>query len=117
MELVPRKDITGGKVVKQKKRPSNNRVATALRNAAESLTRSDSYLGARYRHFTARLEGLKGVKAMAHYLACLVYRLLTKGEAWVDRGAAHYENKRQQRELVHLQKRAAAAGLRLVPIE
>jgi len=116
LELVPRNDITGGKVIKQKKRPSNNRVATALRNAAESLYRSDSYLGARYRHFTGRLEGLKGVKAMAHYLACLVYRLLTKGQAWVDRGAAYYENKRQQREMVHLQKRAAAAGMKLVPI-
>lgn len=116
LELVPRNDITGGRVIKQKKRPSNNRVATALRNAAESLVRSDSYLGARYRHFTARLEGLKGVKAMAHYLACLVYRLLTKGQAWVDRGAAYYENKRQARDMVHLQRRAAAAGMKLVPI-
>jgi transposase len=116
LELVPRHDITGGKVIRQKKRPSNNRVATALRNAAEALYRSDSYLGAKYRYFTGRLEGLKGVKAMAHYLACLVYRLLTKGQAWVDRGAAYYQNKRQQREMVHLQKRAAAAGMKLVPI-
>jgi transposase len=116
LELVPRNDISGGKVIKQKKRPSNNRVATALRNAAEALWRSDSYLGARYRHFTGRLEGLKGVKAMAHYLARLVYRLLTKGQAWVDRGAAYYENKRHEREMVHLQKRAAAAGMKLVPI-
>jgi transposase len=116
LELVPRNDITGGKVIHHSKRPSNNRVTTALRNAAESLSRSDSYLGARYRHFTGRLEGLKGVKAMAHYLACLVYRLLTKGQAWVDRGAAYYENKRQQREIVHLHKKAAAAGMKLVPI-
>jgi len=116
LELAPRKDITGGKVIKTKKRPSNNRVATALRNAAEALVRSDSYLGARYRHFTGRLEGLKGVKAMARYLACLVYRLLTKGVAWVDRGAAYYENKRHDRELIGLQRKAAANGMRLVPI-
>jgi transposase len=102
LELVPRNDITGGKVIKHRKRPSNNRVATALRNAAETLVRSDSYLGARYRHFTGRLEGLKGVKAMAHYLALLVYRLLTKGPEWVDRGAAYYDGKRKQRELVSL---------------
>lgn len=115
LELVPRKDVSSGKVIKQKKRPSNNRVATALRNAAETLVRSDSYLGARYRHFTARLEGLKGVKAMARYLACLVYRLLTKGPAWVDRGAAYYENKRRERELVSLHRKAAAMGMQLVP--
>ena len=81
LELAPRNNITGGKVIKTEKRPSNNRVTTALGNPAESLVRSDSYLGARYRHFTGRLVGLKGVKAMARYLACLVYRLLMKGQA------------------------------------
>jgi len=114
LELVPRRDITGGKAIKQKKRPSSNRVATALRNAAEALVRSDSYLGARYRYFTARLQGLKGVKAMAHYLACLVYRMLTKGPDWVDRGAAYYEKKRRERELNSLHRKAAALGLKLV---
>ena len=69
-----------------------------------------------YRHFTGRLVGLKGVKAMARYLACLVYRLLTKGPAWVDRGAAYYENKRRDRELAGLHRKAAAAGMKLVPI-
>jgi transposase len=116
LEFAPRNNITGGKVIKKEKRPSNNRVTTALRNAAESLVRSDSYLGARYRHFTGRLVGLKGVKAMARYLACLVYRLLTKGPAWVDRGAAYYENKRREREFIGLQRKAAAAGMKLVPI-
>ena len=116
LELAPRNNITGGKVIKKEKRRSNNRVTTALRNAAESLVRSDSYLGARYRHFTGRLVGLKGVKAMARYLACLVYRLLTKGPAWVDRGAAYYENTRRERELLGLHRKAAAAGMKLVPI-
>jgi transposase len=101
--------------VKTKKRPTNNRVTTAFRDAAQTLVRSDSYLGARYRYYTGRLEGLKGIKAMAHYLACLVYRLLTKGPAWVDRGAAYYENKRRERELVRLHLKAAAMGMQLVP--
>jgi hypothetical protein len=54
------------------------------------------------------------VKAMARYLACVIYRMLTKGEAWVDRGAAYFEQKRQERELCHLQHRAAAIGMQLV---
>jgi transposase len=33
LELTPRRDITGGKVIKQKARKSNNRVANALRMA------------------------------------------------------------------------------------
>lgn len=112
--LAPQRDISGGKVIAPRSRRVKNRVANALRMAAESLSRSDSYLGARYRHLRGRLGGLKGVKAMARYLACLVYRLLTKGQAWVDRGSAEYEKKLKERQLIALQRRAAQMGMRLV---
>jgi hypothetical protein len=112
--LAPQRDISGGKVIAQKSRRVKNRVANALRMAAESLSRSESYLGARYRHLRARLGGLKAVKAMARYLACLVHRLLTKGQTWVDRGTADYEHRRQEREFIALQRRAAQIGMQLV---
>jgi transposase len=113
--LAPKKDVSGGKVIRHYSVHSRNRVAHALRMAAESLHDSDSYLGARYRSLRGRLRhGLKAVKAMARYLACLVYRMLTKGEAWVDRGAAHFEQKRQERELHYLQRRAATMGMQVV---
>ena len=115
LELIPRNDITGGKVIRQKSRKSKNRIANALRMAAESLSRSDSYLGARYRKFRGRMEGKEAVKVMAHYLACLVYRMLTKGEEYVDRGAAYFEKKRSEREVITLQRKAAELGLKLVP--
>jgi transposase len=114
LELAPRRDVSGGKVLRQKSRKSNNRVATALRMAAQSLWRSDSYLGARYRHLRVRLGGQKAVKAMARYLACLIYRLLTKGKAYVDRGAAHFQSKRIERELLALRRKAAELGMELV---
>jgi transposase len=115
LELVPRRNITGRKVIKQKSRESKNRVADALRMAAESLSDSDSYLGARYRKYRGRMEGKKTVKTMAHYLACLVYRLLTKGQEYVDRGAAYFEKKRTEREMVSLKRKAAELGMQLVP--
>ncbi len=61
-----------------------------------------------------RLGGVRAVKAMARYLSCLIYRMLTKGEAYVDRGAAYFEKKRQDRDLVYLRRKAAALGLQLV---
>jgi transposase len=112
--LAPKKDVSGGKVIPHYSVHSRNRVAHALRMAAESLHDSHSYLGARYRSLRGRLHGLKAVKAMARYLACLIYRMLTKGEAWVDRGTAYFEKKRPARELCHLQRRAAAMGMELV---
>ena len=112
--LLPWRDISGGKVMAQRCRRVKHRVANALRLAAEALAHSDSYLGARYRHLRGQLGELKAVKAMARYLACLVYRLLTKGQAWVDRGSAEYEPKRKERELVALQRKATQMGMRLV---
>jgi hypothetical protein len=70
---------------------------------------------ARYRSLRGRLGGPKAIKAMARYLACLIYRMLMKGQDWVDRGAAYYEQRRQQRELIHLEQKAKALGLQLVP--
>jgi transposase len=113
--LAPKRDVSGGKVIRHYSVQGRNRVANALRMAAESLKDSDSYLGARYRSLRGRLGGLKAVKAMARYLACLIYRMLTKGQAWVDRGAAYYEQRRQERELSHLHRKAAALGMQLVP--
>jgi transposase len=114
LQLAPRRDISGGKVIRHVKPEGRNRVANALRMAAQALSRSQSYLGARYRSLRGRQGGPKAVKAMARYLACLVYRMLTKGQAYVDRGAAHYESKRQEREKVALQRKAAELGYQLV---
>ena len=61
------------------------------------------------------MDGKRAVKAMAHYLACLIYRLLTKGQQYVDRGAAYFEKKRTEREFLSLTRKAAQLGMKLVP--
>lgn len=115
--LTGTENISGGKRVKGSKRKVKNRVADVLRMGAASLLNSDSYLGARYRQLrrNAKIPAV-AVKAMARYLAVLVYRLLTKGQAWVDRGAERFEQQRQARDLIQLQKKAQEHGLQLVPI-
>jgi transposase len=116
LELAPRREVSGGKVIRHLKPDGRNRLANALRMAAESLCRSDSYLGARYRSLRGRLGAPRANKAMAHYLARVLYRLLTKGQAYVDRGAAVFEAKRQESERIVLERKAAVHGLELVPI-
>jgi transposase len=114
--LTAQREISGGKVIRHERQEGRNRVANALRMGAESLSRSQSYLGARYRRLRGKLGGRKAIKAMARYLACLVYRLLTKGQAYVDRGAKYYEEKRQEHDLSILKKRAAAMGCQVLPV-
>ena len=53
---------------------------------------------------------------MARYLACLIYRLMTKGQAWIDRGEAYFEQKKADREMRSLLRRAQAMGMQLVPV-
>jgi transposase len=115
--LTPSKDISGGKTVRRGRKKVKNRLPGALRMAATSLLESDSYLGARCRHLRRRLPThASATKAMAHDLAKLVYRMLTKGEAWVDRGAAQFERRRTERELASLTARARANGFQLIPL-
>ena len=115
--LAPSKDISGGKVIGLGKKKVQNRVAMAFRMAATTLLNSKTYLGSRYRHLRKQLPShAAAIKAMGRYLAVLVYRLLTRGEAWVDRGTAAFEQKRTERELVSLNCKAFAKGYRLVPI-
>lgn len=113
--LTPRQDVSGGKVIRQRSRRVNNRVGNALRLAVNSLFRSESYLGARFRKLRARRGAPKAIKGMARYIGCLVYRILTLGQAWVDRGTKHFEEKNRQREINDLQRKATALGLQLLP--
>ena len=116
--LTPNKAFRGGKVVRAARKKVKNRVATALRTAATTLLHSQTYLGGRYRYLRKRwTEPAKAVKAMAHYLALLVYRLLTKGQAWVDRGAAKFEERRKRWEMAQLTYQAREHGFRLTPID
>jgi transposase len=114
LNLAPKRDISGGKVIRHVRQRKSNRVGNAFRMAAQSLIRSQSYLGARYRYLRARLGGIKAVKAMARVLACLYYRLLTKGQAWVDRGVEEFTHLSQQRELAALERKAHKLGMQLV---
>jgi transposase len=114
LNLAPKRDISGGKVIRHVRQHRTNRAGIAFRMCAQSLTRSESYLGAKYRYLRAKLGAIKAVKAMARTLACIFYRLLTKGEAYVDRGTAEFEHKHQERELAILQRRARALGMQVV---
>lgn len=116
LKLCPQRLVSGGKLIQHERNPCKNRLADALRMAASTLRQSDSYLGARFRYLLSRLGPRKAIKAMAAHLARLIYRMLTRGEAWVDHGAQQYQQRSQQRERRSLERRAAALGLCLQPV-
>jgi transposase len=115
LDLCPVKDVSGGKVIRRPKKRAQNRATVAFRQAATTLLRSKSYLGAQYRRFRHSLEKPRAVKAMAHKLARLFYRLLRYGQQYVDKGMEFYENRFRDRQILACQKRALHLGFQLVP--
>jgi len=115
--LCPDNRITGGKVIRKGTRHVVNRAATALRLAATTLLRSQSYLGAQYRRLRGKLGAPKAITAMAHKLARLVYRLLKWGHEYVDKGLQYYEDRHREQQVQILKQRAAKLGLQLVAAE
>jgi transposase len=112
--LCPDNHITGGKVIRRRTKKVINRASVALRVAAQTLHHSKSALGAKYRRFRARLGAPKAITAMAHQLACLIYRMLRFGTEYHDKGMEHYERKYRETQMKWLQKQAAALNMQLV---
>jgi hypothetical protein len=112
--LCPTNEASSGKVLKRRTRKVVNRAATAFRNAASTLLRSQSYLGAQYRRLRTRLGAPKAVTAMARKLACLFYRLIKHGQQYVDKGTEYYEARYREQQVRALTKRAQKLGLQVV---
>lgn len=113
--LCPGHHITGGKAKSTRTRKVVNRAATAFRLAAQSVSRTQTALGAFYRRMRARLGAPKAITATAHKIARLFYHLWTSKDSYLDPGADYYEQRYQQRLLDNLKKKATALGFDLVP--
>jgi hypothetical protein len=67
--LIARYRLRG--VLNSKTKKSKNRAARAFRMAAQSVSRSDSALGAFYRRKRAQLGAPKAITATAHKIVCI----------------------------------------------
>jgi transposase len=70
--LAPHNDKSGGKILRSRTKKTQNRANTAFRIAAQSLSRSQSALGAFYRRMRAKHGPAKANVATAHKLARIV---------------------------------------------
>ncbi len=118
MRLAPYKPISGGKVVRNRKKPgsASARVAAALRMAALAVRRSQTALGAYYRRIAQRCGADVAVFATARKLAQHIYRLLRWGQPYVDEGAAAYEQRYQQARVKRVAASAKQLGYTLVAV-
>jgi transposase len=116
LRLAPQHEVSGGKLLRQRTKPTQNRAAAALRLAAQSVSRSDSALGAFYRRLRSKHGAPKAITATAHKLARIVYSLLKERTPYHEMGADAYEHQYQQRVLNNLKRKAKKLGMELVPL-
>ena len=116
--VAPGTRISGGKPLPGRSHKVVNPVGQALRMAAMSARRSQTFIGARHRARLARKDAPVAITATARELACLIYLMVTRGEAYVEKGMEAYEKRRMDRTISNLHRKARALGYQLVqPVE
>ena len=116
LRLCPPQNESNKTKKRRGRRKGTNRVTIALRLAARSVGKTMTPLGLFYRRIRSRIGGLGAVKATAHKLACLVYRMLKYGEEYVTQSMEEYEAKMKANMLKVLERKAAAMGFQLSPL-
>jgi transposase len=115
--VAPHNDISGGKVLRSRTLKTHNRAGQAFRQAAASVTRSQSAFGAFYRRKRAQLGPMQALVATAYKIARTVYYMLKHHVQYKDMGAEAYNQKQKEREVEGLKRRAAKLGFTLTPHE
>ena len=114
--LCPANKISGGKILWSGTRKIENKLATALRLAAQSLWRTQSPLGDYFRKMKARHGTPKAITATAHKLARIIYAMV-RYQIPYDKSIFEKQLKLdKERKIKYLKKQAKNLGLQLVPV-
>jgi len=114
--LCPDNRVSGGKILSSRTRQVNNRLARAVRMAAQALFRSQSWLGQYFRRMRSKLGAPKAITAAAHKLARILFHMLTTGQAYDETIFAQQEAQHNQRMQQRLRQQAKQYGFQLVEI-
>jgi hypothetical protein len=112
--LSPANKITGEKVFSTRTRKVINRAASAFRIAALAVGKTQTALGSFMRRIKIGKGGPKAITATARKIACLFYRLLKFGQAYVEQGMTTYEQSYKAKLVHSLEKRAKELGFTLM---
>ena len=103
--LAPPLGKSAGKNVRTRGKTKNTcRIGQLLRQAASTLSRSKSALGARFRATRSRTSSKIAITDTARTMAKLIYRGMKFGAAYVDEGEAAYEQRRRNKTLRFIQR-------------
>jgi len=114
LTLAPVPKISGGKLLKSSTRPGAHPAALIFKQAAASVSRTDTALGAYYRQLALRVGSGKALTATARKIAEQYYNLMRFGRDYVEIGAQQYEERYRQQQIKSVLKRAQKLGLQVL---
>ena len=115
LKVAPMK-ASSGKMSRRITMKRHNNAGQLFRNLAQGiLTSKHLALGAFGRTIRARRGSGVAIKAIARKIACYYYRVMTKGEIFVEKGIETYEKHLQEKKRKYLEKMAIKLNLQLVP--
>lgn len=117
MRLCPNNKISGGRILSNKTKKGKNRLALALRTAAQTLHGSLSPLGEYFRRMKSKFGPAQATTAAAHKLARIIYHMVTTQQAYDETILAKQDAKQQQKKEARLRRQALELGYRLVPTQ
>jgi transposase len=115
LRLCPQLEESNHTRKKRSPRRGKNRLAQALRMAAQAVSRTQTPLALFYHRIKGRLGGKGAITATAHKLAVLVYRMLKYGVEYVRQSMEEYGAKVKEQMERSLRRKAALLGYELVP--
>lgn len=114
--LSPNNKISGGKVLSSRTKKIKSYAGKTFRLCAQSLSKSQSSLGAFYRRLKSRLGAPKANTATARKLASIFFIMLRNGVEYKESGSETYDQKFKDISIRKLKKNAKALGFQLLPI-
>jgi transposase len=114
LSVCPDNRTSAGKCLSTKTRASANRVAHALRMAAQGCHHAKHEFGEYYRRMRAKLGAAAGLVATAHKLARVVYAVLTTRKPYDPSLHEHALAQTQRRRIRRLHTVARELGFQLV---
>jgi len=116
LSLCPDNRTSAGKCLSTKTRASANRVAHALRMAAQSCHKANHEFGEYYRRMRARLGAAEGLVATAHKIARVLYAVMTTRRPYDASVHEHALAQKRTKRVAHLHSAAKKLGFQLVPL-
>ena len=114
--LAPNNKISGGKVLSRSTQKVISPANLAFRQAAQSVAKTKTALGAFYRRISAKHGPSIAIVATAHKLARIVYFMLKERKPYHDEGDKAYEARFRERMVKNLERKAKDLGFTLAKL-